>query len=144
MPAQLYATLTDLVARFGETEITQIGNSASFGAPVLDAVRVNVALDDANAEVEGYLAPRYPTGLDPVPVLITRLTCDIARYRLYDDAAPEAVRERYQDAVRLLTSISAGRVSFGQPEAAPTHSQVALCERARPSLFGRRPNGGVR
>jgi phage gp36-like protein len=44
--------------------------------------------------------------LPTVPAVLTRITCDIARYRLWEDRASDEVRRRYDDAVKLLTHIS--------------------------------------
>lgn len=137
-----YATLSDLVLRFGERELAQLSNRS--GLDVIDDAVVARALEDANAEAHAYLATRYPVPVAPVPALLARLVCDIARYRLYDDAAPEEVRKRYEDAVRLLRSIAAGDVSIGAPEATPTHAQTATVVAPQPGLFGRRRGGGLR
>ncbi len=137
-----YATVADLVARFGEREIAQ--RSSRDGRDVIDEAVVGQALADANAEAHGYIATRYPVPFSPVPPLLVRVVCDIARYRLYDDAAPEEVRKRYEDAARLLTRIADGSVSIGPPEASPSHPQTVAVVAPAPGLFARRPNGGLR
>ncbi|MFN3985735.1 MAG: gp436 family protein [Rhodocyclaceae bacterium] len=136
-----YATVQDLIDRFGEREIAQITNRT--GLDVIDVDAAELALADANAEVHSYIATRYPVPFDPVPQLIVRLVCDIARYRLYDDAVPEEIRNRYTDAVRILGRVASGEASFGVAEASPSHAQTAQVVSRPHSLFGRRPNGGL-
>ncbi|HRQ57659.1 MAG TPA: DUF1320 domain-containing protein [Azoarcus taiwanensis] len=138
----IYATVQDLISRFGEREIAQITNRAS-ALDVIDMAVAERALADANAEVHSHVATRYRAPFDPVPTLLVRVACDIARYRLYDDAVPEEIRNRYTDAVRILTRIANGEMGFGEAEASPSHPQVAQSVTRPPKVFGRRPNGGV-
>lgn len=129
-----YATQADLVERFGETEIAQLTDRDN-GA-VIDATVVARALADADAEIDGYLAARYALPLATAPALLTRLAADIARYRLYDERTTEAVRQRYQDATRMLDRIAAGTVDLGAaaPEA-DTGAAVAVASRAPSRVF---------
>lgn len=130
-----YATQADLVDRFGEAELAQLTDRDT-GA-VIDAAVVARALADADAEIDGYLAARYALPLPTTPALLTRLASDIARYRLYDERTTEAVRQRYQDATRMLDRIAAGTVALGSsaPEATDG-AAVAVTSRAPDRLFG--------
>jgi len=105
-----YATQADLVDRFGETELAQRTNRVD--GLTIDTAVLGRALADADAEIDGYLAARYTLPLASAPVVLTRLAADIARYRLYDDGTPEAVRQRYEDAVSLLKRLSSGDVQL--------------------------------
>jgi len=121
-----YATQADLEARFGIDELTQLTDRAGAGVP--DATIVARALSDAAAEIDSYLASRYALPLSPVPTLLVRIACDIARYRLWEDRASDEVRRRYEDNVRLLEGIAKGVLSLGLPEAdaAPALAEVSL------------------
>lgn len=112
-----YATQSDMESRFGAEEVLQLADRD--GDSLHDAGVVDGALIDADAEIDAYLAGRYTLPLASVPPLITRIACDIARYRLWDDRASEEVRRRYEDARRLLGEIAAGRVTLGLPDATP-------------------------
>lgn len=105
-----YATQTDLVDRFGEPELVQ--RTDRVDGAVIDTVVLGRALADADAEIDSYLATRYTLPLASTPVVITRLACDMTRYRLYDDGVPETVRVRYQDAVSLLKRLASGEVQL--------------------------------
>ena len=138
-----YATLQDMIDRFGERELGQIAQGVAL--EVIDADRVERALADASAEIDGYVGTRYPLPLAPVPALLTRAACDVARYRLYDDAAPEEVRRRYEDVARLLRHIAEGTVSLGERPGTPTVPQVVqMVERSGNAVFRRRTDGGLR
>lgn len=109
-----YATLIDMTTRFGEIELAQLTDRTD-GLVIQQDVLAR-ALSDATAEVDGYLATRYRVPLTLVPQLLVRLVCDIARYRLYDERTTEAVRQRYEDSVRMLKSISSGAVLLAGAE----------------------------
>lgn len=103
-----YATLLDMVDRFGELELVQ--RTDRVDGLAMDAVVLGRALADADAEIDSYLATRYSLPLASTPPVVNRLACEIARYRLFDDGVPETVRVRYQDAVSLLKRLASGEV----------------------------------
>ncbi len=105
-----YATQADLERRFGAAEVADAGRR--------DPERIARALEDASAEIDAYLGRRYALPLSSVPAVIARIACDIARYRLWDDQAPDEVRRRYEDALRFLERVARGEVEIGVPEPA--------------------------
>jgi len=105
-----YATQIDLVDRFGADELAQRTNRTD--GLTIDTVVLERALTDADAEIDSYLAARYTLPLSSTPVVLNRLACDIARYRLYDDGTPATVRQRYEDAVSLLKRMANGDVQL--------------------------------
>lgn len=105
-----YATQTDLTERFGATELAQ--RTDRVNGTTIDTVVLGRALDDADSEIDGYLATRYSLPLPSTPPVINRLACEIARYRLYDDGVPETVHARYQEAVGLLKRLASGEVQL--------------------------------
>lgn len=142
-----YAVRTDLRTRFSTEELLQLTNrgqtvittgmlddgiddadlsgySAAEQAEILRAVAIiDAALADADAEIDPYLAPRYTLPLSSTPRVLTNHAADIARYRLHENVVPDAVRQRYQDAIRFLKDVAAGRASLGldaAQEATPT------------------------
>ena len=107
----MYATKQDMIDRYGEDEVIQLTDRSMLG--VIDDTVLNHALKDADGEINGYLASRYDAPINPVPTTIIRVTCDMARYYLYDDSATDQVTKRYNDAVKFLKSIASGEVSIG-------------------------------
>jgi phage gp36-like protein len=105
-----YATQTDMTDRFGATELARRTNRTD--GSTIDTVVLGRALADADAEIDGYLATRYSLPLPSTPPVLVRLACDMARYRLFEDGAPETVRVRYQDSVSLLKRMSSGEVQL--------------------------------
>lgn len=126
-----YATQQDLVDRFGYDEIVQLTDRT--GGNVIDGTVVALALADADAEIDAHLAARYSLPLASVPAIIVRIASDIARYRLWDDRAPEEVRARYTDTVRVLEKLARGDIELGLPAASapPLPAGVAWSARGR-------------
>lgn len=106
-----YATAQDLIDRFGSTELIELTDRANTGA--IDATVLGRALADADAEINGYLASRYTLPLASVPPVLVAKASDMARYYLYDVRVTEAVKARYDDAVKYLQSLAKGLVSLG-------------------------------
>lgn len=116
-----YATKQDMIDRFGEVELKQLTDRAGAIETIDDTV-LGKSLADADAEINGYLAGRYTLPLASTPLILVGHACDIARYRLYDDRATEHVRQRYEDALKYLRDVGAGKISLGldvgnQPQA---------------------------
>ncbi|SDI53746.1 gp436 family protein [Propionivibrio dicarboxylicus] len=132
-----YATQADMETRFGEEELAQLTDRES--ATTIDAGVVARALNDAKAEIDGYLSARYALPLTTVPDILVRINCDIARYFLFDDRVTEAVRNRYLDAVKLMRSIASGDVTMaGASALAQTTGQkeAIFVPSSRPKVFG--------
>jgi len=106
-----YCLVTDLVARFGERELIALTDREGTGS-VSDVVAQH-AVDDASALIDGYLHGRYNLPLNPVPSVLNSLCADIARYKLYDNDAPEVVTKRYETAIAFLKSVGRGEVTLG-------------------------------
>lgn len=115
----MYVTQQQLIDRFGETELVQLtdrdGTAGGIVVDVLDG-----AIADASAEADAYVGVRYELPMAVVPDALVRVVADMVRYRLYDDAAPEQVRKRYEDAVKFLRELAAGTVSIGALPAGST------------------------
>lgn len=111
-PSLHYAGQTDMVTRFGDVELVQLTNRVRT-ATAIDSVVLERALEDADAEINASLQPRYSLPLASTPRLLVNIACDIARYRLYEDRATDHVRRRYDDAVSMLNRIRKGEIQLG-------------------------------
>lgn len=97
--------------------------------------KLNDAIADATAEIDGYLSGRYGLPLSNPPAALTRVCSDIARYYLYDDAAPEQVQTRYDNAIAYLRDVGMGKIHL-YPETPESGSGDVYFE-SSPSIFGR-------
>lgn len=137
-----YATQQNLIDRFGEDQLTQLTDRDGLG--VINATVVSRALGDADAEINGYLSTRYTLPLSPVPAVLEKLACDIARYRLFEDAAKDIVKERYENAIRFLKDVVSGKVTLGvdgSGESAATISNAVQISATTP-VFRRSESDG--
>lgn len=107
-----YATQQDLIDRYGERELIELTDRAEPPADEIDAAVVAAALADADELINGYVSRRYRVPLSPVPGLIQRLACDIARFFLHDDRPTDTVEKAFDSAKKTLLDISAGRAEL--------------------------------
>lgn len=133
-----YATLVDLLARFGQTELLRLTAPEGQEPDTIDEVRVQAALDDASAVIDAYAARRYATPLSPVPQIVTRLCCALARFELAQAGgvtASDAVVAAQKAAVQFLERVRDGVALF--PDAQPAGQQgfAAMQDRGDPVYY---------
>ncbi len=140
-----YATVQDMIDRFGERELIQLTAGAGADA-IVDADKVERALADAQSLVDGSVGAVYqlpltgcakpaPAPGDPgavvmvPPPALTRAVCDVARYYLYDQVAPEhEVFVRYKAAQQTLQSLADGKTVLTCPWGGQPGLQIANAE----------------
>lgn len=107
-----YCVKADMVSRFSEVELIQLTDRDDLG--VINDTVLDLSIDDASAEIDGYLG-KYTLPLVTVPLSLTRISCDIARYYLYDDMVPSegVVKQRFEDALKFLRAVAKGDISLG-------------------------------
>lgn len=142
-----YLTLSDLLAAHSEQALIDLTDRTDPPTGTIVAAVVDAAIAGACAEVDSYLGQRYSVPLsDPVPAAVTDAALTITWYRLHTDrAADKDLRVRYEDAVRWLRDVSAGRAALpgvATSSTAPAVGLVMLAE-APPRLFGRGSRGGM-
>ena len=122
-----YATQQDIIDRYGNDALFVVADRDNDN--VIDAVVVDGALSDATDEINAYVASKYALPLATVPPVLKRMCVDIALYRLSPDGSyTEEKRQRYEDAVKLLTKFSNGDASLGLPENSTPDSAVGDVE----------------
>jgi phage gp36-like protein len=111
---------------------------------------IDEAIADADGEIDGYLAKRYPTPIAPVPKVINKFAKDMAVYNLFsrrgidENSEEKNFLTRYNAAIKFLTFVAEGKVSLGAPAdnpkaAASTGFKVA----SSPRLFSREQMRGM-
>jgi phage gp36-like protein len=113
-----YATVTDLQDRLGAARLVQLTDLADPPLGLVDAAVAQQALDDAEAEIDGYLVGRYALPLAAPPAYLRVLACTIAHYRLLGSALDEATKDDYKAARQYLQTVAEGRVLLLPPEQA--------------------------
>lgn len=130
-----YATRQNLIDAVGQEVVDQREETLGTGA-------VNQALADACAEIDSYLCTKYAV---PVPASgnMQRICVQIAQYRLLGDAADDRSRQDYDDAIRWLKDVQAGRAAIPNApaqSAGVNQAQTTTIVNTRPTVFG----GGLR
>lgn len=128
-----YATLSDLENWIDEDELVQLTDDDDSGT--VDTDKVDTVLEAASMEIDGYLGERYDLPLASVPGTINKLCCDIAIYNLYTrrQGPPDYIEKKYDNAVRFLEKVAAGKISLGasDPEGTGTSSNLQVSSKDR-------------
>ena len=105
---------------------------------------IEAAIEDADGEVDGYLAKRYAVPIIPAPKVINKFAKDVAVYNLYsrhgidESSAEKNYLNRYNAAVKFLTLVAEGKVSIGaQADDPATAAATGFSVQSNPRLFSR-------
>lgn len=110
-----YATQTDLLQRMTLKQLTELTTDDGDGPD--PATIVAGVLAEASGKVDGYCRNKYATPLQ-ASAEVTAITRDIAVYELFSrrpQKMSETVRQRFEDAMKLLRDISNGNATLDQP-----------------------------
>lgn len=129
-----YCTRADMIARYGETELTQLTDRTGEYGIIVDAV-LDTAITDASADIDGYLSDGgYSVPLTSPPHVLVRHCCVLARAQLYDDLKPKEVLEDMQRSLDWLERIASGRQ--GLPGvSATTEPRASVAAPTRDTVF---------
>ncbi|PKN71196.1 MAG: DUF1320 domain-containing protein [Deltaproteobacteria bacterium HGW-Deltaproteobacteria-12] len=110
-----YCTLEDLKSAIPEDELVQLTDDVNTGD--IDTYVVSRAIADADAEIDSYCGSRYTMPFSPVPVIIRKLSVDMAVYNLFTRRSvlkiPEDRQKRYDNAIRFLKDVARELISLG-------------------------------
>lgn len=135
-----YATVNDLVLRFGATEIIRLTTPSDQELDGIVPAVATTALESASAFMDGYIGRRYQVPMEIPPPAITDNCCDIARFKLStgdQKTCSEEVRMRHTDALRWLQDISLGKVVLDLAEVTEGDESYAQVSVGREEHFGR-------
>lgn len=106
-----YLTFGEFIARTGIDEAVRLTDEAGTG--IVDAARLDAAINDAQAMVDSYLSARFAVPVaTPAPAPIPSITFDLAIARLYRGTLPEGVAAKQDAAMRLLKDLAAGKAGL--------------------------------
>ncbi len=136
----MYATINDFISRVGEFQVMELTDRENTGE-VNQAV-LTIALSDSSSQIDGYLVGRYKLPLKTIPQNLTRICCDLTRYRLAsmsDVSITEEIIERYKLSLCELESIASGKVSLGiaEDEQASTGENTVIFTNVANRVFSR-------
>lgn len=111
----MYATAQDIIDLYTEDELLIVADRDDNGS--IDAAIVDKALSGATAVIDGYLGQRHQLPLATPPPRLQEVCIDIAMYRLSAaNGYTDEKRQRYDDAIRWLEHLAAGKVGLGLPD----------------------------
>lgn len=139
-----YATVQDMIGRFGETEMLRLSSVDGVLPETVNAAPVEQAIADADGIIDSYLRKRYRVPLAPVPQVITRASCILARYDLSvggDRDPADQVKNDRKDIVAWLTQLANGTATLEGVAPIEASSSAQTSDRER--MFGRHGERGL-
>ena len=131
-----YCERLDLVQRFSDSEISDALDRNNDGQD--DQQTLASCIADAGSLIDGYLGVKYAVPIAGViPDAIKLIACDITRYLIWKDHAPEEVRKRYEDALSRLKDYARGIMVLPDLEPAPTNTSGGVDYYAEERVFTR-------
>lgn len=138
----MYCTIEDIKGMVEEGVLIYLTDDA--GECVIKEERITEAIEDADAEIKGYLQKRYPLPLPSTPSVIKKLSKDIALYNLFSrkgidkEKNEENVVSRYKNAIRFLENLSKGLVNLGISQGINLKSNSQINLNSNKKLFSRK------
>ncbi|MBI5178820.1 MAG: DUF1320 domain-containing protein [Nitrospinae bacterium] len=107
-----YSTIADLLNRVSEATLVQLTDTANTGA--VDAALAQSAIADADALIDGVIAPVYQVPLAAVPRVITDHSAAIAIYKLhlFRSVDPGVWKDAYRNAMDFLHAVAERRAAL--------------------------------
>jgi phage gp36-like protein len=106
----MYADKTAMLKRYEEKELIQLTDMIEpYTAAIVDAV-LNNALEDATSTIDMYIGSKYRLPLGSIPPALEEMACVLAFYRLNRGRTTEELRQDYEDVLKRLTDIAAGKI----------------------------------
>lgn len=141
MNTNTYATIDAMITRFGVQDLTQITDNEPPFTGQINEVKLQVAIDGANAEVDAYLAKKLSVPTVLQSAFVQMMACDIARYHVVLGASRVSERDekRYKLAVDNLKAVNEGKIGIGagtpETNAIPANN-LAQMTSGRNTVFG--------
>ncbi len=134
----MYCTQTHIERRIGIDDLVLLSDYDEDGDA--DAAVVAQAISHAQGDIDSYLAVKFSVPVSPVPAVLQKHCTTMAIYylQLGRDSVTENYRKAYDDIVKWLKDVVAGKASLGV-EPAPAESSGAPNVRytGQDRIFGR-------
>lgn len=130
----MYATRQDMDDYFGEAEVLIAADRAGDGDA--DPGVVTSALNAATEEIDSYIGVKYTLPLTTIqkPGILLHTCCDIAMFRMSVNgpSMTDDKRSRYDDVIKWLEKVSAGKVTLGPEEDSEVANDVVTVSTDNP------------
>lgn len=133
-----YCTVNDLLKFVDEKTLIELSDLENSGS--IDASVVGEAIETADAQIDGYIANRVTAvPLNPVPVLISKISCKMALHELYSNRTmsfvPETISGWYKECLRILEAIRNGKMQLLVPAAVAGDSEYRINKTSGDQIF---------
>ena len=134
-----YASIDDLVRQFGEQEAIELSDRVRDG--VISNEVLQIALDDATHEINGYLG-RYSLPFKKTPPILKRHCVNIARFFLCEASylmMSEKIVDAYERAIRFLERVANGAIPLldDETEQVAEADDLIMFPNQSPAVFSR-------
>ncbi len=116
-----YSTLDNLLMVIPEQELKNLTND-TYPAEEINNEKVAGAIEYADEFINSFLRNKYLLPLKYVPMLVQKLSTDIAAYRLYSrrpKKLPEHIVESYNESKKILISLKKEEMILDLPSEHP-------------------------
>lgn len=133
----MYATVEDLVSRFGEVEMFRLSVADGLLPPEGEPMptgRLTQAIADAGRLIDSFLRRRYVVPVVPAPAELVRAACVLARYDLAlggDREPSEQMRLARKEVLTWLGQIGLGEASLEGVAPLSAGSSARMSDRPR-------------
>lgn len=131
----MYISPQDMKELISETTLVSLSNDRPRATEIDDKV-VELACQYASETVDGYLRSRYLLPLQAVPTLVRHICLQLARFWLYSrrpdgKGFPDNVKQTYEQALKDLERIQAGKLHLGIAEQREASQPTSLKFKAK-------------
>ncbi|TCJ95956.1 phage gp36-like protein [Volucribacter psittacicida] len=131
----MYISVQDIKEIVSEPTLISLSNDTSRATAVDESV-VERACQYASEMVDGYLRSRYPLPLVQVPTIVRHICLYLARFWLYSrrpdgKGFPDNVKQTYEQALKDLERIQAGKLHLGIAEQREASQPTSLKFKAK-------------
>lgn len=115
-----YCDLDDIRTMMDEEELIQYTDD--FDTGLVQTSVTDKAIAGADSLIDSHIATRYSVPVSPVPDIINGLAMDIAIYKISSrrSQAPDGIRQTYEDAMKYLEKVAAGKIVIPDASTAPS------------------------
>jgi len=109
----MYCDYNDLVAKIDESTLIQLSDDNNEG--YVDQTVIDVAISSACAEIDGYLATRYPVPVTTAVPVLKPCAVDLTVYNMYSRKSagpPEHIIGKYDNWIKFLSKIAEGKIDL--------------------------------
>lgn len=142
-----YCTLSDILMQLPEDTLIDLTDDGGIGVVVDDIV--TRAIEDADEEIDGFLAVRYSLPFAAAPKLVRKFSVDLAICNLYGrkpGTIPDERKETCGTVREMLSKIAEGKLRLDAPEPASDADygvQVTTVKSDRVFSMGRTSDGSA-